>query len=154
MPLRLFASIFPSLYSSLYKHLLIDRNLSQLVALLTCASHSSLVLMSSTLAGGDWDWCNQGSERSLFTQKKTPNVKPIASWITSPLAGEKKCKSLLKSAAISYFHGLFLGFAVKKGCVCGVHMYYHLSCETPRSSNTSTLWARCRAGQQETLDIQ
>lgn len=41
----------PSLCSSLCKHLLIDENQSQLVALLTRASHSSVVLMSSLLAG-------------------------------------------------------------------------------------------------------
>ncbi len=114
MPLRLFAFIFPSLYSSLCKHLLIDRNLSELVALLTCASHSSLELFACR---GDGDWCNHCSGRSLFTQRKKTktthtNIEPMAFWAaSSSLVWEEKPLNL---AAISD-QGLFLGFTVKKG---------------------------------------
>lgn len=113
MPLRLFAFISSSLYSSLYKHLLIDRNLSELVALLTCASHSSLVLMSSLLAGEMEIGAITAQDAAyLPREKKHPNVKPTASRAASPLlVWEEKPLNL---AAISH-HILFLGFTVNKG---------------------------------------
>lgn len=72
MPLRLFAFTPPPhhLYSSLCKRLLMDRNQSQPVALLTRASHSSAVLMSSSLAGEMQTGAITAQDEAYFPRKK------------------------------------------------------------------------------------
>lgn len=72
MPVRLFAFIFPCFCSSLCKRLLTDRNLLELLALLTRASHSSPVLVSSLLAGEMEIGAIKAQDEAYLPRRKMP----------------------------------------------------------------------------------
>lgn len=83
-----------------------DRNQSQLVALLTRASHSSVVLMSSSLAGEMQTGAITAQDEAYLPRKKTPNlILCLTNGITSSqfLTGGKSLLILLQFSTGVFF---------------------------------------------------
>lgn len=147
----LFALIFPSLYSSLFKHLLIDKNLSQLVALLTCASYSSLVLMSSLFAGKmETSAITAQDEAYLLRKKPTLTLNQLHHEQPVPHWCERRSLLILLQFPTRVF--FWVSHSRRVHLWCWGHMDFQFGCETPHFLPTHT-FSTSRAGHRGVLDI-